>query len=196
MKRIWRAGLGALLLATLPAPSAAQETDPAELAEARAIVGVIFPPEERDQMMQGLIEQVAGQIEQAMPVDVGSLGDPELTALIKQYRAGMLDLIMPTVRAHLPNIIEATAVAYTREFDLAELRDIRAFAETPSGRRYLSRSTALISDPAVAEANTAYFRELQAVAAPYEAEFRQRMTSYLTEHPEVARKITAASRAR
>src|SRR5690606_10775689 len=138
MRWIWRPALGALLVAAPPATAQAQEPDPAELAEARAIVAVMFPPDERDQMIQTLIEQIASQLEQVTPFDVESFGDAGLTNVVANFRAELVGVIMPTVQTHLPKILEATATAYTNEFDLAELRDIRAFSETPSGRRYLS----------------------------------------------------------
>jgi hypothetical protein len=193
MNRIWRPVLGALLAAALPAAAAAQDNDAAELAEARAIVAVIYPPADRDAMMRTMLEQFAGQVRQSVPLDVAAFGDPGLSAIVEKFQDNVVGLVMPTVQAHLPKIIEATAVAYTHEFDLAELRDIRAFAETPAGRRYLSRQTALVGDPAVAEVNTAYLRDIQLLAASKQAEFREELLAYFAKHPEVARKVAEAS---
>ncbi len=192
MKWIWRPVLGALLVAAPPATAQAQEPDPAELAEARAIVAVMFPPDERDQMIQTLIEQIASQLEQVTPFDVESFGDAGLTNMVANFRAELVGVIMPTVQTHLPKILEATATAYTNEFDLAELRDIRAFSETPSGRRYLSRSTALVGDPAVAEANTVYFRAIRTIAEAKQAEFTEQLRAYFTKYPELARRVAEA----
>jgi hypothetical protein len=192
MKRIWGAVLGALLAVAVPA--AAQNDEAAELVEARAIVAVMFPPTERDQMFRTMIEQLIGQMEQAAPFDITSIGDPALTKMVAQFRDSMMESVMPIVQAHLPRILDASAVSYTHEFDLAELRDIRAFAETPAGRHYLSRSTALLGDPAVAEANTAYMREIQALAAVRQGDFREEVRDYFEAHPEVARKVAEATR--
>jgi len=195
MNRIWQPVFGALLAAALPAAAAAQDNDAAELAEARAIVAVIYPPAERDAMMRTMLEQFAGQLKQSVPLDIAAFGDPGLSAIVEKFQDNVVGLVMPTVQAHLPKIIEATAVAYTHEFDLAELRDIHAFAETPAGRRYLSRQTALVGDPAVAEVNTAYLRDIQLLAAAKQAEFREELLAYFAKHPEVARKVAEATAA-
>ena len=195
MNRIWQPVFGALLAAALPAATAAQDNDAAELAEARAIVAVIYPPAERDAMMRTMLEQFAGQLKQSVPLDIAAFGDPGLSAIVEKFQNNVVGLVMPTVQAHLPKIIEATAVAYTHEFDLAELRDIHAFAETPAGRRYLSRQTALVGDPAVAEVNTAYLRDIQLLAAAKQAEFREELLAYFAKHPEVARKVAEATAA-
>ena len=195
MNRIWQPVFGALLAAALPAATAAQDNDAAELAEARAIVAVIYPPADRDAMMRTMLEQFAGQLKQSVPLDIAAFGDPGLSAIVEKFQDNVVGLVMPTVQAHLPKIIEATAVAYTHEFDLAELRDIHAFAETPAGRRYLSRQTALVGDPAVAEVNTAYLRDIQLLAAAKQAEFREELLAYFAKHPEVARKVAEATAA-
>lgn len=196
MKRIWQPVLGALLVAALPSAAAAQDSDAAELVEARAIVTIMFPPAEREQTIRTLIEQLTSQVRQAIPSDMAAIGDPGLTKMVEQYQDNVVGLLMPTVQAHLPKILDATAVAYTHEFDLAELQNIHAFAETPAGRHYLSRSAALLGDPAVAEVNTAYIREIQAIAATKQEEFRAQIVAYLTAHPDVARKVTEVTRTR
>jgi hypothetical protein len=193
MKRFWQPILGALLVATVPAAAAAQDDAAAELAEAHEIIAIMYPAAERDQMVRTMIEQFAGQIGQAVPLDKDAFGDPALAKMVEQYRDGMVGLVLPTVQAHLPKILEATALAYTHEFDLAELREIRAFAQTPAGRHYLSRSLALIGDPAIAEVNTAYMREVQALGATKQAEFREQVRTYFKAHPEAARKVFEAS---
>jgi hypothetical protein len=195
MKRIFAPLACALLAAAVPGVASAQSDDAAELTEARAIVAVIFPPAERDAMMKTLMQQIVEQVEAATPLDIDALGDPGLTRLIADYRAGTMDQLMPLVKAHLPKILEATAVAYTHEFGLAELREIHAFAETPAGRHYLSRSTALVGDPAVAEANTAYFRQVQTLTLARQAHLKAQLVAYVKDHPEVAEKLVAAVKA-
>ena len=194
MKKVLAPVLGALLVAAFPSCAAAQDNDAAELAEARAIMAIMFPPAERDEMMRTLIEQFSGQVKQAAPFDSATVGDAGLSTMLTQFQDNMIGLIMPTVQAHLPKIIEATAVAYTHEFDLAELKEIHAFAETPVGRHYLSRSTALVGDPAVAEVNTAYLRDVQQIVLAKQGEFRDQLLAYFTAHPDVAAKVVKASR--
>ncbi len=173
-----------LALVVLPAPVTAQESEPgAEMAEARAIMKIMFPPEEREATMQRLMTDISDQF--AASVDMDSYTDPGLRSIMEGYLAGLPAQLMPLVSQHLPRMMEATAVAYTREFTLEELKDIHAFAMTPSGARYLSRSAALVGDPAVAEVNTQYFRELQALNQGLVAQLRQDIVAYLEAHPEV-----------
>lgn len=148
---------------------------------------IMFPPEEREATMQRLLSDISRQF--TASVDMDSLTDPGLRSIIDNYLAGLPDQLMPLVSQHLPQIMEATAVAYTNEFTLEELQDIHDFARTPSGARYLSRSTALVGDPAVAEVNTQYFRELQALNQELVAQLRADIGSYLVANPEVAESL-------
>jgi hypothetical protein len=182
--------VGALLFACLVSgEAAAQESDSAKIVEARAIVAAVMPPEQRDQMVQQLMQEFSGQI--AAAIDFGKVGDPGLVSLLDDYRKDLLASMMPTVHANLPKIADAMAIAYTHEFSIAELKDIHAFATTPAGKHYLSRSTALVGDPAVAAANTAYLRELQQIAAPKAEEFKTKVLAYFEAHPDVAKKVAA-----
>ena len=46
--------------------------------------------------------------------------------------------------------LPAMARAYARRFDVRQLRDIRAFLETPSGRAYTQASFTIMNDPDIA----------------------------------------------
>lgn len=180
-----------LLAAVVTSGAAAQDADPAEMTEARAIVATLMPPEQRNQMVEQAINNLTGQV--AASLDLDKIGDTGLVSLFADYRKDVIASAMPTVRSNLPKIAEAMAVAYTHEFSLAELKDIHAFAETSSGRHYLSRSSAILGDPAVAAVNTQYIRELQQAAAPRMEAFKAKVTAYFAAHPDVAKKIVAAS---
>jgi hypothetical protein len=47
-------------------------------------------------------------------------------------------------------MVPAMAAAYARRFDVAQLREIRRFFETPVGRAYVRGSATIMSDPDVA----------------------------------------------
>jgi hypothetical protein len=49
-------------------------------------------------------------------------------------------------------LTEASAQAYAREFSAAELKDMIAFAETPTGKHYLARGAAVETDPGILKA--------------------------------------------
>ena len=73
-------------------------------------------------------------------------------ATLKQGVDRVFILIEPTIREQLPNLREAYAQAYAREFSAAELQQMIAFAATPAGRHFISRSDLLDLDPEVVTA--------------------------------------------
>jgi hypothetical protein len=74
--------------------------------------------------------------------------------------------------------------AYAREFTLDELRQIRAFADSPAGGHYLSRSTALVADPYVVAANQNYLKEATDLATSLRPELLAKVNAYLAKHPD------------
>lgn len=163
---------------------AATTDDATELAEARSILAIMFPPAEREVMFATMIQQLLAQARQAMPQD--AMRDPGVATILNRYLDDLPDRLAPLVNAHLPKIIDATAVAYTNEFSLQELVDIRGFAQTPSGQRYLRASTKMIGDPAVAAANTAYLTELQAQQLQMQQQLMAELQAYARQNPEAA----------
>ena len=103
------------------------------------------------------------------------------------FRTAIMDF------SRLPMIFEASAQAYVHAFTLAELKDVHAFAATPSGSHYLSKSMALLGDPAVVAANTAYMSEIQGMQAQLGADLKTKIFAYLNAHPDVAKQIRAKS---
>jgi hypothetical protein len=185
---------GALLLAAVPAGAVAQDTpassaDAAELAEARAIVDVMFPPAQREQMFDKVLTDLTSQFRQAMPAE--ALSDPGLKAILDEFLASALARERPMMNRHLPEIMDSIVQAYVHEFSLAELKDIHAFALTPSGSHYLSRSSALIADPAVARVNTRIMAEAQELSRQMGDELKAKILAYLKAHPDVAQKLSA-----
>ena len=189
-KRITQALAGILLAATQANVASAQvastaiSADPAELTEARAIMDIAYPSHERQQTFDTLLEQLLDQFRQSLPDD--AITDPGLRAIMEKYFDGVPERVGPLLHAHLPKIIDATAVAYTNAFSLDELIEIRRFGETETGGRFLRESIELMGDPAVAAANTAYFTELQRLQQAMNAELREEVVSYLNAQPEDA----------
>lgn len=173
------------------APAIAQDEPADEMAEARAIIAVMFPPQARDAQMRDLMTAMSKQVRDGFGATLQT-GDPGLTALLDAYLARLPDTLMPLTRKHFPQILEATASAYTREFSLAELQELRRFSATPTGTHYLSRATALIADPAVASANTRYFTELQSIQKVETEKLKAEIIGYLEKHPELAKKLSKA----
>jgi hypothetical protein len=201
MRKYWAPLAGALLAVTAigntetaaAQSAAATPTDPAKLGEATAIIEIMFPPAEREQTFDTMINELLAQFRKGVPVNLVS--DPGLKAIVDKYFDSIPVRVKPAIQAHLPRIMQATAVAYTHEFSLEELKQIHAFAQTDVGEHYLKRASALIGDPVVAEENSAYMKDIQAASASMQSDMRQELTAYLTAHPAVAEKILKDSKA-
>ncbi|MFW2350632.1 DUF2059 domain-containing protein [Qipengyuania sp.] len=185
--------LAATLLACAPlgAVSAQDYTPPAEeMVEAKAIIDAMFPPSTRDQQMRQMMSDIVKQMRTGVmqnPV----FADPGMAKIASDFLESVPDALMPLVRQHFPDILEATATAYTREFSLDELKEIHAFAQTPAGQHYFSRATALLGDPAVARANETYMTAVHALQASETEKLRTKTLEYLKAHPEVVEKLRA-----
>ena len=201
MRLSWIAGLAIAVTSLSTSPALAQaevslegiSTD--ELAEARLIIESMFPAEDQDEIFGGMMDDVGSQFAAAAKSDP-IFEEPGIRAIMDDFFAGLSNRLMPLVRKHMPSILEATAVAYTNEFTLEELQDIRTFAQTESGRRYFRQVTSLLADPAVAAANQAYFAELQRMQGQVRAEIQQKVIDYLTENPDVAERSSANAASR
>src|SRR5690242_4807015 len=155
------AGSTAAGAATPAAPAAASADDAAKLAEAHGIIAIMFPPAEREQMIGKMLTTITAQMRTPMPAYLSQ--DPGLKNILDDFMTRVEAQEKPLLMKHLPDLLEADAIAYSHEFSLAELKDIHAFGLTPTGRHYLSRSTALLSDPAVAKVNTALVADARAL---------------------------------
>ena len=195
MRRILGLLVAACFVMPVPTSAATNRTDgdaPARLAEAQAIIRIMFPPAERQQTMNKVMTAFSTQVRQTIPGT--ALSEPGLKKILDEAFDDLMVRLRPVMAQHMPQIFEATAIAYTHEFSLTELKDIHTFAESQSGRRYLSRSAALISDPAVAEANRAMMVDAQQMAQTGVRAMREKLIAYLGAHPELAAKITAEAK--
>jgi hypothetical protein len=174
---------------TAPVAGTAATVDQVELAEARAVIDIMYPPAERMKMFDTLLINLNEQIRGSMPLD--AIKDAGLKAIVDDHLGGLAAREAPVLQKHAPALLEAMAVAYTNEFTLAELHDIRAFAQTPSGGRYLSRAAFIVADPAIAVANTTMMTEAYELAGTMRNELQQKIVAYLTEHPEVAEQLAS-----
>lgn len=159
-----------------PGTQCVEYPDNAEgFALAREIVEVVLPASSAEATMHQIMSAVGEQMHGAM---AGKIDDPAITAIVDRRIAEVPDRLMPAVRRFLPAQKAAMACAYTHAFSLAELREVRAFAATPAGGRYLSRAPSLMSDPAVAEANQAFFRDATAIQEELSKDIVADITAY------------------
>ena len=168
--------------------------DPAKLALAREIIGTMFPAGSRDAMMTGMLGNILKQFRAGMALP-RNIQDPGLNAIVENAMSAVPARLKPIVAEHQPQLWEAMARAYTREFTLAELHELAAFAKTPTGRHYLQRSPAVLGDGDVAAANSAYFGKVQDVSRQVRSEVTRDLNAYLASHPDLAARLKQNSKA-
>lgn len=181
----------------LASPALATQADsyvaPAdELAYAKVIIEAMYPEDKRDQMVLDLASTVANQMA-AGTMSGPIFEEPGIRAIMEQFLKELPEVLRPTFTKHLPAIFEATAIAYTREYTLEELRDISAFAQTPSGKRYFLSLQKLQSDPAVASANTTMFKDVDPVTKQQGDKVRQQVEAFLMANPDALERINKAT---
>lgn len=185
---------GALALpfgASAHAQEAVYQPPQDELVEAMAIMEVMFPAEIREETMLSVATSMGGQAAEGM-MQGPIFEEPGIKAIVEKFLSDLPETMRPAISKHLPGMIEATAVAYTREFTLEELQDIRAFADTPSGTRYFSSVQNLLNDPVVAEANTAFFQDVSVISQQQSQAVQQEVIEYLQANPDVMQRLQDA----
>lgn len=195
MKTIGVMFVGAWLLVALPTLAAAQPvpaakaTDPAKLAEARAIIAIMFPQAEREHMMDKLMNDLAVPLRKNMPKAIAD--DPGLKSIVDDFINEAQARELPIIHKDMPHVLDAMAIAYTHEFSFAELKQIHAFALSPTGNHYLSKSIAIAGDPVVIEANSEMFADGQKMMNALLPQFTSKVIEYVTAHPELEKKVKA-----
>ncbi|WP_395333443.1 DUF2059 domain-containing protein [Novosphingobium sp. BL-8H] len=185
-------GLSALAIAapaqaqSAPSPANSQPVDQGRLAVAHDIVTLAWPPEQRDAMMQKLLTVISAQFKSGAPID--TIHDAGLRQIMNDYFNSIPELLKPAVSAFLPKQMDAIAKAYARKFTLTELQDVRTFAQTPSGSRFLQQSMEVMSDPDVAAVNTAYFKDVTVLSQQISLDLKTKVEAYLKTHPQAVPK--------
>jgi Uncharacterized protein conserved in bacteria (DUF2059) len=182
-------GMSAPATAQPASPPPVVSPSPEALALGRSIVDVAFPPATRQALMEQMMSALLDQMKQGMPLE--KISDPGLRQIVFDHLASVPALLRPTTTTFLPRQMDAVAQAYARMFSLAELKDILAFARTPSGRSFLARSSEIMGDPAVTAVNVEYFRAIQAVKERVTPELSRKMEEYVKAHPDAMPRSTA-----
>lgn len=173
--------------AAAPAPS------PESLAVAREIVAIAWPPEKHEASMNDIMNTLLSQYKSSISME--EMNDPGIKAIMDDYFRSIPDMLRASLQKFLPIQMEAIATAYARIFPLQQLKDVRTFAQSASGRDYIQRSTTIMSDPDVAAANTAYFKDVHAATEQSLPALKARIFAYIAAHPEVAAKMKAQAQA-
>lgn len=142
------------------------ESDARGLAVAKDVVEIAFPPESRAKLFESVMNPLVAQMRAARMTTAGNQSDPGLDEITDRYIARALAEVREDLVVNAPGLFAAMARAYARNFSLSELVEIKAFVATPTGAKYIQRSSSVLSDPEVAACNTAYLQRLnQKVAA-------------------------------
>ncbi|AKM09040.1 DUF2059 domain-containing protein [Croceicoccus naphthovorans] len=172
--KFFAAAVSALTLAVFAPPALAQDAgDAARLEAAEATVDYVFPKGTYERMMRGTMEQMTGQMMDAM-VDmpmrdiVGQMGVPkeDLDKLGKGTLREMMAILDPAFMERMqltngvimngmvdvmttmePAMREGLAEAYADRFSAAELNELTAFFATPTGGKYAANSMMIFMDP-------------------------------------------------
>lgn len=169
-------------LAASPTHAAAQTVDEPRLTVAREVVALAWPPEQREAMMHKLMTAMTSQFKASVRLE--TITDPGLKKIMEDYFDSIPQLLQPSVSDFLPKQMDAIARAYARKFTLDELRDVRTFAQTQSGSRFLHESMDVMSDPDVAAVNTAYFKDITGLSQSVATDLKTKIEAYLKDHPQ------------
>lgn len=139
---------------TVPAAATPAAIDPARIAAARELIDLLMPPATRAQMMEGMMTPMLANLRQGMtqnPDFAGAMnGDARVKSLFDTFMQRQQERTMTLLRTSLPGMSDAMARAYARRFDVAQMREIKAFFLTPTGRLYMQQSYTIMADPDVA----------------------------------------------
>ena len=193
----WQALLSlAASLSTLAAPAVAfgrmpggqeemvAEPDPARLAAGRELVALVLPPEQREQVMEAALNammrnMIAG-LEQGSGLGKMLADDPNKREVFDRFIQRQKALALADIKEAMPSLVEAYARAYARLFTVDEIDQIRAFAATPAGGKFLRRSSEILSDPDVG----AWQRRVTAKGAARQMEELERLRKEMGAEPE------------
>lgn len=133
------------------APSASA-IDPVAQKKAQSLIEIILPPEQRDAMFASAVNAMMGNMLSGIMEGDSTLRDaleeaPEAKPVFAQFIDRQRELVIADLRETTPELMMAYANAYARLFTADELDQIAAFVRTPTGRKYVQRSSQILSDP-------------------------------------------------
>lgn len=142
--------------AASPAPPAAPPVsaeDEARLALARQIVARVIP-EQPEQWVSTMLEAFTGPqiraIRESDDMKAAFREMPRLRRVFDDFVEEAMAAERVIMIDNLPSLREASARSYTRLYSEAQLRDILAFFQTPTGQAFASRAMTMGSDPDIA----------------------------------------------
>ena len=136
-----------------PVASSPATLDPARLAAGRELIAVVLPPEQRDRIMEAvlnaMLHNLMAGIERGNGLAEKLRDEPAKRVVFDRFIERQRVLALGDLKLAMPGLIEAYAHAYARMFTVDEMTQIKAFAATPAGKKFILRSPELMSDPDV-----------------------------------------------
>ena len=132
-------------MAQTAAPAATSPAvDPRSLQLAHDILDLTNPPADRERIMRERLDGILDRVSASMAAREGSAAHQ-----VSSDFSTIMDSLVTQIMPQLADYYDAIAHAYTRQFTVAELEQIRTFAMTPAGRRFVSIGTVIYKDPDV-----------------------------------------------
>ena len=162
--------------------------DPAALAEARGIITDGVAAKDRPVVFEGIVQMIQERIN-AQVGHVPFDKEPALKTIYERHNAAMQQQLNKLIADRTAPVYEALAVAYTQEFSLSELRDIRKFVGTSSGRNFLSRSNRAMGNPGVVQSYQSAFEEGSRMGDAMVEALRKDLEEYAEKNPDAAKRL-------
>jgi hypothetical protein len=135
--------------------AANDDVDPAKLAAANKLMDAIMPPESRAAMMEAMIrplmENIQAGLQNNPELQKMFSDDTELKNIFLNFMQKQSNSALKKVQQEMPSMMTAMSRAYARQFTLQEMADAEAFYSTPSGRAFMTKAGAIMSDPDIAK---------------------------------------------
>ena len=150
-------------VATAQTATVAQAPEPARIAAAKALIAKVMPPERIDamidQMMRPMMENLRNAMAQAPQMQAAFAKDPKVKGVLDAFVDGELQHSIALTKSSMPTMMDAMARAYARRFTVAQLNDVSAFFDTPSGKLYAEQAPTIMADPDVLAAQRAVMEQ-------------------------------------
>ncbi len=155
--------------ALAPPPATAAAPDPARVAAATQLIARLLPADRAEAMIDQMIRPTMGNLHAAMAqapeLKAAFARNPKARAALDAFVADEIARSSTIVKQALPTLRTAMARAYARRFTEAQLNEIAAFFDTPTGRLYAEQAPTIMGDPDILAAQRAMMTQaMQGVA--------------------------------
>lgn len=155
----WKGALFGIALVAMPMsahaeqPAAVEQPTAERLAAAEQLMSTMMPPERRsamvEQMVTAMMANILPSIKKGLDLD-GVLADPKVERVFDRFLERQQKSTLEQLKVQMPKMFEAMSRAYARRFTAAQMGEMQAFFNTPTGQLYVKESPTIMSDPDVA----------------------------------------------